>query len=103
VAFGHMPSFEPGRCIALTMRSCIRGCPAATTGRLAFFFRDALMIPASAIAPDLAARSWLAVSTAQPYAVSSGAIQVSSAGSWVLQNDGSCPPGENPPDGGVGS
>jgi len=36
-------------------------------------------------------------------AVSIGAIQVNSAGSCELQNDASCPPGENPPDGGLGS
>ena len=37
------------------------------------------------------------------YAVSSGAIQSSSAGSCELQNPPSCPPGENPPAGGFGS
>ena len=36
-------------------------------------------------------------------AVSSGAIQVSSAGSCELQNPGLCPPGEKPPAGGLGS
>ena len=36
-------------------------------------------------------------------AVSSGAIQISSAGSCELQNPPSWPPGENPPAGGLGS
>ena len=36
-------------------------------------------------------------------AVSSGAIQVSSAGSCELQNSPLCPPGEKPPAGGLGS
>ena len=36
-------------------------------------------------------------------AVSSGAIQVSSAGSCELQNSPLCPPGEKPPAGGWGS
>src|ERR1700733_15115346 len=37
------------------------------------------------------------------YTVSSGAIQVNSAGSCALQNDASGPPGENPPAGGLGN
>src|ERR1700733_12967544 len=37
------------------------------------------------------------------YTVSSGAIQVNSAGSCALQNDPSWPPGENPPAGGLGN
>src|ERR1700749_3207294 len=37
------------------------------------------------------------------YTVSSGAIQVNSAGSCALQNDASWPPGENPPAGGLGN
>lgn len=36
-------------------------------------------------------------------AVSSGAIQVNSAGIWELQYPPSCPPGEKPPAGGWGN